>query len=154
MSNNNEERYATGGHTGHAAQPSFCAEETSRVRSEDYGMHYDPHNYLAVELARAMLEESWCELPIQNLPAGTVLEANEETLKKRSIDNVVNGVEPFRHNYVIKLWRDDAGRLHVCDGHHRVAMYYALGKEIPVRIMDSASCQGKDNPPNGHPSCF
>ena len=102
-------------------------------------MRYDPHNYLVVERARSVPEEKWNELPIESLPAGTHLEANEETLNEKSIDNVTSGAEPFREGYVTKLWRDESGKLHIADGHHRVAMYYALGREMPVRIMDSAA---------------
>ncbi|WP_156747984.1 hypothetical protein [Mycobacterium sp. 1465703.0] len=101
-------------------------------------MHYDPRNEKIVEAARAVPDEKWKQLPVVNLPARTTLEANEDTLKKRSIDKVVNGVEPFREGYVIKLWRDQDAKLHVVDGHHRVAMYHALGKVVPVRIMDEA----------------
>jgi len=102
-------------------------------------MHYDPRNVEVVERARSVPDEKWNELPIESLPIGTPLEANEETLTKKSIDKVVSGAEPFREGYVTKLWRDKHGKLHVVDGHHRVAMYNALGKAIPVRIMDEAA---------------
>lgn len=110
-----------------------------RVPSQDYGMNYDPLNIKVVERARAIPDEKWSALPVESLPAGTPLEANEETLSKESIDRVVTGAEPFRDGYVIKLWRDEDGKLHIVDGHHRVAMYYVLGKSIPVRIMDEAA---------------
>jgi hypothetical protein len=113
----------------------------SRVRSKDYGMNYDPQNVKVVERARGMPDEKWNDLPVESLPAGTSLEANEETLTKKSIDKVVSGAEPFREGYVVKLWRDEYGKLHIVDGHHRVAMYHALGKAIPVRIMDEAAYQ-------------
>jgi hypothetical protein len=102
-------------------------------------MHYDPRNSLVVERARSVPDKRWNELPIEYLPAGASIEANEETLKKKSIDNVTSGAEPFREGYVVKLWRDRNGKLHIVDGHHRVAMYHALGKPMPVRIMDSAT---------------
>jgi ParB-like chromosome segregation protein Spo0J len=102
-------------------------------------MHYDPRNVRVVERAGSVPDEKWNELPIENLPIGTLLEANEETLNKKSIDKVVSGAEPFREGYVTKLWRDKHGKLHVVDGHHRVAMYNALGKAMPVRIMDKAA---------------
>jgi hypothetical protein len=110
-----------------------------RARSEDYGMNYDPRNDKVVERARSVPDEKWSELPVESLPAGTSLEANEETLKKESIDKVISGAEPFREGYVTKLWRDKNYKLHVVDGHHRAAMYYALGKAMPVRIMDEAA---------------
>jgi hypothetical protein len=109
------------------------------VWSEDYGMNYDRRNKKVVDRARSVPEAKWNTLPAETLPAGTFLQANEETLKKKSIDKVVSGAEPFRESYVIKLWRDNNGALHVVDGHHRVAMYHALGKPMPVRIMDEAA---------------
>lgn len=101
-------------------------------------MQYNPRNYVIVQRARKMPDDRWNELPIEILPPGTVLHANEEMLKKESIDKVTSGAEPIRVGYVTKLWRDERGDLHIVDGHHRVAMYYVLGREIPVRISDSA----------------
>jgi hypothetical protein len=101
-------------------------------------MRFDPRNYLVVERARSVSEEKWNELAIDSLRVGTLLQANEEMLKKKSIDKVTSGAEPFREGYVTKLWRDENGELHIVDGQHRVAMYYSLGKEMPVRIMDNA----------------
>jgi hypothetical protein len=102
-------------------------------------MRYDPNNVYVVEHARSVAEAQWNVLPIESLPAGVTLQANEETLKRSSIDKVISGAEPIRAGYVVKLWRDRNGDLHIVDGHHRVAMYYVLGKPLPVRIMD---CDG------------
>jgi len=102
-------------------------------------MNYDPHNEKVVARARSVPDEKWNELPVESLSAGTPLEANEKTLKQKSIDKVVSGAEPFRAGYVTKLWRDKNGRVHVVDGHHRVAMYHVLGKAMPVRIMDESA---------------
>ena len=110
-----------------------------RVWSEDYGLIYDRRNEKVVERARGVPDAKRNALPVETLPAGTPLQANEETLSKKSIDKVVSGAEPFREGYVIKLWRDNDGALHVVDGHHRVAMYHALSKPTPVRIMDEAA---------------
>lgn len=110
-----------------------------RVMAQNFGMNYHPRNEKVVERARTVPDEKWDELPVESLPAGTPLEANEETLKKKSIDLVVSGAEPFRAGYVIKLWREHYGKLHVVDGHHRVAMYHALGQPMPVRIMDEVA---------------
>jgi hypothetical protein len=118
-----------------------------RVKCEYYGMHYDPNNGKVVERARGVPDEKWNQLVVKSLPAGWSLGANEATLKKESIDKVVSGAEPFREGYVIRLWCDENAALHVVDGHHRVAMYYVLGKDMPVRIMDEATynrlmCEG------------
>lgn len=104
-------------------------------------MNYDPRNEKVVERARGVPDEKWNELPVDSLPHGTTLEANKEWLMKKSIDKVVSGAEPFREGYVSKLWRDENGKLYVADGHHRVAMYHALGMAMPVRIMDEAAYQ-------------
>lgn len=49
------------------------------MRSEDY----DPHNEKVVARARSVPDEKRNELPVESLPAGTALEANEKTLKQR-----------------------------------------------------------------------
>ncbi|MHA3018668.1 hypothetical protein ACXPWS_00175 [Mycobacterium sp. BMJ-28] len=115
-----------------------------RVRSDEYGMCFDPNNVYVVERARSVDESLWDGLPVELLPVGVTLQANEETLKRSSIDRVTSGAEPIREGYVTKLWRDWNGDLHIVDGHHRVAMYYVLGKPLPVRIMDGA---GTARPP-------
>ncbi|KAA0085603.1 hypothetical protein CIW52_06845 [Mycolicibacterium sp. P9-64] len=99
-------------------------------------MCYASKNVYVVERARSVAEARWNELPVELLPVGVMLQANEETLKRSSIDAVTSGAEPIREGYVTKLWRDENGDLHIVDGHHRVAMYYALGRPLPVRIMD------------------
>lgn len=108
------------------------------VRSSDYGMTYRPEGEKIVERARDMPEKAWEKLPVETLPAKTPLIANEEMLRSKPINKVVSGEQPFREGYVTKLWREPNGDLHVVDGHHRVAMYNALGKDMPVRIMDES----------------
>ena len=109
-----------------------------RVFSEQFGMKYSGANERIVRRARTVPDEQWDTLPVQQLPHGTQLQANEKILKTKPIQKVVSGREPFREGYVTKLWQDNRGRLHVADGHHRVAMYHALGKDMPVRIMTEA----------------
>lgn len=53
--------------------------------------------------ARSVPDATWNALPVETPPAGTPLQANEETLTKKSIDKVVSGAEPFREGYAIKL---------------------------------------------------
>lgn len=126
---------------------SAAHEKERSVRTEDFGMEYSKDNEAVVEKARTVPDDKWNELPVETLPArattaaGTSvkLKANEETVKARHIDKVVSGQQPFREGYVTKLWRDDKGDLHIVDGHTRTAMYHALGKDMPVRIMDEAS---------------
>jgi HK97 family phage portal protein len=111
---------------------------SGRVLAADYGMDYSPANAQVVEKARGVPDEEWNTLPVETLPHGTALKANEETLNTAPIEKVVSGREPFREGYVTKLWRTNEGDLHIVDGHHRVAMYHALRREMPVRIMDQA----------------
>lgn len=106
------------------------------VSASDYGMTYAPGNAKVVAKARAVPDAKWNEIPVTTLPAGTKLQANEKFLKTAPIEKVVSGKEKFREGYVTKLWKADNGDLHIVDGHHRVAMYHALGKDMPVRIMD------------------
>lgn len=119
--------------------PEMLARE--RVPSTRYGMDWLPDSpeVKIVAPARTLTEDDWNKLPVQTLPQGTPLRANEGTLKKKSIDKVVGGNEPFREGYYIKLLEteDKQGNpvYHIVDGHTRVAMYHALGKDMPVRIM-------------------
>lgn len=117
---------------GPTAKPAL---EPGKVHSTDYGMHYDPANEKVVAAARTVPDEKWDLLPVESLPAGTPIEANEAELKRKHIDKVVSGEVPFREGYVTKMWQQPDGSLHVVDGHHRVAMYAALHKDMPVRIM-------------------
>jgi hypothetical protein len=107
-----------------------------QVASSEFGMNYAPGNAKVVEKARAASESDWEKLPVQSLPHGTPLQANEKMLTAKSIDKVVGGTEKFREGYVTKLYRAPDGGLHVVDGHHRVAMHHALGKDMPVQIME------------------
>ena len=111
--------------------------ENGRVSTADFpNLHYEPSGESVVEPARQISDDDWEDLPVEDLPFGTNLVANEPNLKAKSIDKVVSGREPFREGYITKLFRDDDGRLHVVDGHTRAAMYDRLGKDMPVRIMD------------------
>ena len=107
-----------------------------RVFSSKYGgMQYAPGNEKVVKAARELPDESWNSLPVVQIPTSTKLAANEETLKIAPIEKVTSGREPFREGYITKLYRDSKGQLHVVDGHHRVAMYHALDKPMPARVM-------------------
>jgi hypothetical protein len=123
---------------GPVAVPKAALPE-GMVHSNDHGMTYSKGNDKIVAAARTVSDEKWDLLPVQSLPAGTPIQANEEHLKKKHIDKVVSGAVPFREGYVTKIWRQPDGSLHVVDGHHRVAMYAGLKKDMPVRIMDAAS---------------
>ena len=136
------------------APPPAVPKDNTTVPVSDYGMEYDAKNVEVVARARMVKDELWDTLPISSIPRGTVLQANEEVVKKRHIDKVVSGAEPFREGYTAKLWRDADGNLHVVDGHTRAAMYDALGLPLPARVMDEAKynkLQVPVDPNEGHP---
>ncbi|GAB3034995.1 hypothetical protein MBOU_34420 [Mycobacterium bourgelatii] len=140
--NDNEKSIDATGHRDEVAStvPAVSGEAKyapeGYVRSENYGMHYDPGNYLVVERARRLPDKKWNKLPVETLPCGTSFQASLEILEAKTIDKVTSGKEELRENYEISLWRDENGQLYVVNGHYRVAMHYALGKEMHVRIMD------------------
>ena len=108
------------------------------VPSQDYGMTYDPKGEKEVERARKIPKDLWDKLPTQTVKHGTPVIANEAHLKERSINKVVGGSEPFREGYVGQMWKDKDGNLHMADGHTRFAMYNALGKDMPAKIMSES----------------
>lgn len=104
----------------------------------DYGMKYsatadaDPRvKGLKADAA------AWDDVPTEDYPLkGANLVATEKFLRSKPIDKVVSGKEPFREGYDAHILRTDEGDV-VIDGHHRVAMYVALGREtMPAKIID------------------
>ena len=109
------------------------------VATGAYGMLYDAGNAKVIARAKAVSDDKWNTLDIITLPARTPLNAWAETVLLCHVEKVVGGAEPFRENYVMKLWKDGGGKLYIVKGHTRAAMYYALDKPMPVRIMDEKS---------------
>jgi hypothetical protein len=109
------------------------------VPTSDYGMHYDAGNRNVIAQAQAVGADIWDTLPISTLPARTPLNACVETLESRWVDRVVSGSVPLRENHPTFLWKDGSGKLYIVDGHARTAIFYALDKPMPVRIMDEKS---------------
>jgi hypothetical protein len=116
---------------------------TGKVKSSRFGMVYSKTSAAIVARARKVSDANWEKLPVQTLKCCPKLVANEKYLTKpEAIEKVVSGKVPFRKGYVTKLWKDAKGKLHIVDGHHRVAMYQSLRKDMPVRIMSEAELQG------------
>lgn len=112
--------------------------EPAMVPVGQYGMSYDRSSWKTVERARSISDKDWEKLPVETIGPNDRLIANEKEVKRKHIDKIVNGTEDFRDNYTARLWRDANGDLHVVDGHTRVSMYRALGRDMPVQIMDEA----------------
>lgn len=87
-------------------------------------------------------DAAWADVPTQTYPVkdGKLL-ATEKFLRSGPIDKVVSGREPFREGYDPKILRTDQGDV-VIDGHHRVAMYHGLGKDMPAKIKDERTKGG------------
>jgi hypothetical protein len=70
------------------------------------------------------------------------VKATEKYLRSKPINKVVSGAEPFRSGYDPYVLRTDDGDV-IIDGHHRYAMYAAMGKQsAPVKLLDVRG--GKD----------
>ncbi len=113
------------------------------VPTSAYGMHFDADNARIIARAQAVSDEKWNTLPVIMLPARTRLNAHRETVLRRHVDRVVCG-ELELDGKPIKLWKDRNGKLYIVDGHVHSAIYYALGKPMPVRVMDEKSLSELD----------
>lgn len=116
---------------------------------KQFGMRYHPGNEEKVEAARTLGDGFWSMIPVQNVPKGTPIEANEEGVKQRSIDKVTKGTEPFKEGYHVQMLRTTDGKLHVIDGHTRVAMYHTLGRPVPAQIIDEPTAAKVKNAKTG-----
>jgi hypothetical protein len=108
-------------------------DDAMHVNVDQYGMTYNASNAEVIAEARTLPDSVWEALPVMMIPHGTTLHANEQTLIRRHIDKVVSGAEPLRPGYVTRLYRTN-DELHIVDGHHRAAMYWALGRDMPAQI--------------------
>lgn len=103
-----------------------------------YGMLFEADNAAIIARAQAVADEKWKALPINILPARTQLNAHQDSVRLRHVDRVVGGERKLDEKPT-KLWKDDDGKLYIVDGHVHAAIYYALDKPMPVRIMDEES---------------
>lgn len=120
-------------HAAACAPPPVGTGGSSPVGS--YGLTYDPKGERTVERIRKA-NIDWESLPTETVPHAQIrkLHANEPTVRNKPIQKVVGGTEPFREGYTVRLFQAADGELHVVDGHHRLAMYSALGKDVPVKV--------------------
>lgn len=108
------------------------------VATSAYGMHYEADNATVIARAQAVSEAKWNTLPVNMLPARTRLNDHVETLLRRHVERVVSGTLEL-DDHPTKLWKDHDGKLYIVDGHVHTAIYYALDKPMPVRVMDEKS---------------
>ena len=83
-------------------------------------------------------KHDWANTPVTTLPKGAKLIATEEAVKTKHIRKVLDG-EPLREGYEPQLVRVGKNTFMVNDGHHRMAMHYALGNansSLKVKIAD------------------
>ena len=83
-------------------------------------------------------KHDWENTPVTTLPKGAKLIATEKVVKTKHIRKVLDG-EPLREGYEPQLVRVAKNTYMVYDGHHRMAMHYALGNDnsaLKVRIAD------------------
>lgn len=106
-----------------------------KVRTSRYGMSYSRKNAKLIARALAVSEDDWNLLPVKEIPARTPLRAHRKRVSSGTIKKVVSGRVKLREGYVTKLWRDGE-KFYIVDGHVRAAIYYALNRPMPVRIMD------------------
>ena len=75
---------------------------------------------------------------------GNTVQATEKYLRSKPINKVVSGAEPFREGYDPYVLRTDDGDI-IIDGHHRFAMYAAMGKQsAPVKLLDVRGGKSKE----------
>jgi hypothetical protein len=108
---------------------------------DKYGMTYSADAAKDPRVRELKTDDAaWDDVPAKAFMLKNAdLIATEEYLRSKPINKVVGGTEPFREGYDAHLLRTDDGYV-VIDGHHRVAMYIALGREtMPARIIDGRS---------------
>ena len=116
---------------GHPTNPKLDA-PISR-----YGLKYRKGNDRNVEVrtAKASLsDDQWRALPKRKFKP-TSLNPTEEFIGSRHVDKVVAG-EPLREGYDPYVLIDKKGKAWIVDGHHRAAMYSALGRDMPAHVLD------------------
>lgn len=117
---------------GHPTNPKLDAPITR------YGLKYRKGNdqNAAVRSAKTGLtDEQWRALPKKTFKP-TELNPTEEFIGSKYVDRVVAG-EPLREGYDPFVLIDEGGKAWIVDGHHRAAMYSALGRDgMPAHVLD------------------
>ncbi len=122
----------------HGRRGKTKAPKVLDVPSSKYGMKFSPSNAHRAEVKAAKAWKGWDDLPTTDFkPGSQPVLANEEHLQSKAIDKVVSGAVALREGYDPHILIDKNGDAHVIDGHHRVAMYMGLDKEImPSKVWD------------------
>lgn len=108
------------------------------VPSTKYGMKFDRKNARRPDVRAGKAWKGWDALPTTGFrPKAQPIHANEQHLQSKAIDKVVSGKVPLRTGYDPHILIDEKGEAHVIDGHHRVAMYMGMGREVmPSKVYD------------------
>lgn len=116
---------------GHPTDPKLDA-PISR-----YGLKYRKGNDMNADVRSAksgMSDDQWRKLPKREFDPKS-LNPTEEFIGSRHVDKVVAG-ETLREGYDPYVLIDRSGKAWIVDGHHRAAMYSALGRNMPAHVLD------------------
>ena len=103
----------------------------------EYGMDWKPEYSEKEWLKPAKDWDGWEDVPTTEVDLSSEILPTESHLKGSSIDKVTSGEEPLRDGYYPNLIIDTDGQMYISDGHNRVAMNRALGKDkIKARVVD------------------
>jgi hypothetical protein len=103
-----------------------------------YGMRYNKSNEKDPYLALGRAWSGWDGVPVTKHGVngrGPVLEANEATVKKETVDRVASSGK-VREGYVTRLVVTPSGAVHIADGHHRVAIHTQMDQDMDVQALD------------------
>lgn len=107
-------------------------------------MVYHPGNAGVVS---ACQDIDWGSVPVVIVPHGTMLHATVGTLDWSIVHRVASGDDKLREEgYYAHLYRTQGGDLYIVDGHHRVAIYAAMGRDMPARVATCAACDRSQTP--------
>lgn len=129
-----------GGGGGHPTNPKLDA-PISR-----YGLKYRKGNDMNADVRSAktgLSEDKWRALPKKTFDP-TELNPTEEFIGSKYVDRVVAG-EPLREGYDPYVLIDKKGKAWIVDGHHRAAMYSALGRDMPAHVLDLRKTELRKN---------
>ena len=103
-----------------------------------YGVAYSPKNADKPEVKAANAFKEWDQLPTTPFRlSDQKINGQESHVKDKSIDKVVSGKEALREGYDPHILIDSKGDAYVIDGHHRVAMYTGLQRDVmPSKVLD------------------
>jgi hypothetical protein len=128
-------RFTTGG----GLSPGF-SQGREWVPLKEFGLRYRKGNERipVVADAKRLANESperWQSMPKRRVRIQD-LNPIEESVKSKYIERILSG-EPLRKGYDPFVLIDKDGSQYLIDGHHRAAMYAALGRSsMPAHVID------------------